>query len=60
VLDPLSGLCVGCGRTADEIAAWPAFTEAERLAIMAGLETRLSSARSRRARGGRISARGRG
>jgi len=60
VLDPLSGLCIGCGRTGEEIAAWPALSEAERLDIMAGLQARLRAARSRKARGGRIAARGRG
>ena len=56
VLDPLSGLCIGCGRTGDEIAAWSRLSEPERLTIMATLEARLRSARSRRARGGRVSA----
>jgi len=57
VLDPLSGLCIGCGRTRDEIAAWSALSEPERLEIMAGLEARLLAARSRRSRGGKIAAR---
>ncbi|HLH50363.1 MAG TPA: DUF1289 domain-containing protein [Roseiarcus sp.] len=60
VLDPLSGLCIGCGRTAEEIAAWPRLSEAERLATMAGLEARLRGARSRKARSGRVAARERG
>jgi uncharacterized protein len=59
VLDPLSALCIGCGRTGDEIAAWTAMSEADRLAVMAGLGERLAKARSRAARGGRIAARGR-
>jgi uncharacterized protein len=59
VLDPLSALCIGCGRTGDEIAAWTAMSEADRLAMMAGLGERLAQARSRAARGGRIAARGR-
>jgi uncharacterized protein len=59
VLDPLSALCIGCGRTGDEIAAWTAMSEADRLAVMAGLGERLAQARSRAARGGRIAARGR-
>ena len=54
VLDPLSGLCVGCGRTGDEIAAWAGLSETARLAIMSGLPARLREARSRKARGGRI------
>jgi hypothetical protein len=54
VIDPLSALCVGCGRTADEIAAWMTMSEAERLALMGALGQRLIEARSRAARGGRV------
>jgi uncharacterized protein len=54
VLDPLSGLCIGCGRTGEEIAAWPSLSETARVEIMAGLDARLRAARSRKARGGRI------
>jgi uncharacterized protein len=59
VIDPLSALCVGCGRTVGEIAAWTAMSEAERGAVMAGLGERLARARSRASRGGRVAARGR-
>ncbi len=59
VIDPRSALCVGCGRTVAEIAAWTAMSEAERGAVMAGLGERLASARSRASRGGRLRARGR-
>ena len=59
VLDPLSEICIGCGRTADEIAAWTAMSEADRIALIAGLGQRLVEARSRAARGGRIAARSR-
>lgn len=59
VIDPLSALCVGCGRTMAEIAAWTTMSEAERLAVMAGLGQRLTKARSRAARGGRVAARNR-
>jgi uncharacterized protein len=59
VIDPISALCIGCGRTVDEIAVWTALNEAERLAVMAGLGERLAKARSRAARGGRVAARGR-
>jgi predicted Fe-S protein YdhL (DUF1289 family) len=41
VLDPSTGLCEGCGRTSDEIAAWLAMSETERLRIMAELDGRL-------------------
>jgi predicted Fe-S protein YdhL (DUF1289 family) len=59
VVDPLSALCIGCGRTVAEIAAWGSMSEAERLAVMAGLGARLVEARSRARRGGRAGARAR-
>jgi aspartyl protease family protein len=46
VLDPLSALCVGCGRTGEEITAWATMSEPERIAVMARLEERLAEARS--------------
>lgn len=39
-LDPRTGLCAGCMRTVDEIAAWPAAGDAERLAIVLQLRVR--------------------
>jgi len=39
-LDPISRLCVGCGRTLDEIARWSALSEGERARIMAELPGR--------------------
>ncbi len=60
IVDPVSALCVGCGRTVDEIAGWGAMEESERLAVMAGLEARLVAMRSRRARAGRSGAGRRG
>ena len=59
VIDPLPALCIGCGRTGKEITAWAAMSEAERLAVMAGLGERLARARARASRGGRVAARGR-
>ena len=53
VVDPESGLCVGCGRTVAEIAMWGELGDDERRTIMAGLEQRLKAARSRRSRGRR-------
>lgn len=41
-----SKICVGCGRTLKEIAAWAKFTEEERLAIMAALPARLEAAKA--------------
>ena len=57
VVDPLSALCIGCGRTTDEIAAWGVMSEAERVAVMAELDERLSATRSRSQRCGRLRAR---
>jgi uncharacterized protein len=56
VLDPLSALCIGCGRTGEEITAWSTMSELERTAVMAELDQRLTEARSRNARSGRIAA----
>lgn len=41
-----SGLCIGCGRTLKEIAAWASLSEAERRAIMAELPRRLAEAKA--------------
>ncbi len=43
-LDPVTGLCAGCMRTLDEIAAWPAAGSAERLAIVQKLRARRRAA----------------
>jgi uncharacterized protein len=59
VIEPLSALCIGCGRTAAEITVWSTMSEPERIAVMAELGQRLTEARSRAARGGRIAARNR-
>ena len=37
IIDPRSGLCLGCGRTLDEIARWTSFSETERNRIMTEL-----------------------
>jgi predicted Fe-S protein YdhL (DUF1289 family) len=39
-LDPASGLCLGCRRSIEEIAAWPALSAEERAAILARLMAR--------------------
>lgn len=44
VIDPQAKLCLGCGRTMQEIARWGRMDSAERLGIMATLETRMSEA----------------
>jgi uncharacterized protein len=49
-VDPASALCVGCGRTLDEIASWLAFSAEQRSRIMAELPRRLTTqARAARA-----------
>jgi uncharacterized protein len=40
VIDHLSGLCEGCGRTLQEVTGWGAMSEAERVQIMAQLPER--------------------
>lgn len=45
MIDPVSKLCQGCGRTLQEIAQWSRLSEAERLAIMATLKERLTPPR---------------
>ncbi len=58
VVDPLAGICIGCGRTIGEISLWPDMEEPERRAVMAELPARMTAARSRAARGGRLRGRG--
>jgi hypothetical protein len=40
VMDPVRGVCLGCCRTLDEIAAWGSMSTAERERVMAGLDAR--------------------
>jgi uncharacterized protein len=42
-LHPDSGLCMGCGRSLNEIAGWGAFDDEKRAAIMGRLPMRLVS-----------------
>lgn len=44
ILDAVSGLCEGCGRTRDEIALWGSMPEPQRRAVMATLDERLRRA----------------
>jgi hypothetical protein len=39
---PGAGLCLGCGRTLEEIAGWTAMSDAERRRIMCELPERLA------------------
>ncbi|MBS0385391.1 MAG: DUF1289 domain-containing protein [Proteobacteria bacterium] len=41
IVDGASGLCIGCGRTLAEIAAWGGMDEARRRSIMDELPARL-------------------
>ena len=49
-LDARSGLCLGCGRTVDEIARWTVMSAAERVRIIDELQGRLADGRSETAR----------
>lgn len=41
--DPDRGLCLGCGRTLEEIGDWFSMTDGERRAVMEKLPERLRS-----------------
>lgn len=41
-IEPLSGLCIGCGRTLREIGSWSALSGDARAAVMAVLPARLA------------------
>ena len=41
-LDARSGLCLGCGRSIDEIARWSAMSAAERARVTSKLPARLA------------------
>jgi len=43
VVHPTLGLCIGCGRSLDEIGRWIDFAAAERARIMAQLPSRLAA-----------------
>jgi len=42
-LDARNGLCLGCGRTIDEIARWGALSDSERRQVMDELPGRLAA-----------------
>ncbi|MEM7242214.1 MAG: DUF1289 domain-containing protein [Pseudomonadota bacterium] len=52
VIEPDSGLCMGCYRTRDEIAAWGAMDRPDRLSLMQVLPSRADQIKPKR-RGGR-------
>ena len=45
-LDARMGLCLGCGRTIDEIARWTSMTASERAKVMLELPERLAACTS--------------
>ena len=49
-LDEAGGLCLGCGRTVDEIGRWSSLSEPERRRIMTTLAARLAAPPGRTAR----------
>jgi len=55
-VEPVSGLCRGCGRTLDEIACWSALDDRERARVMAVLPRRLAELDARAAAAGAASA----
>jgi predicted Fe-S protein YdhL (DUF1289 family) len=57
VVDPVSGLCIGCGRTIAEISDWSEMGEAGRLKTLAELPQRIAAMVARSTRGGRTRAR---
>jgi predicted Fe-S protein YdhL (DUF1289 family) len=44
-LDPASGLCLGCGRSLDEITRWTQMTDAERALVLVEAGRRHSASR---------------
>lgn len=58
VLDDAAGICIGCGRSGDEIARWVQMTPAERRAIMDTLPERLKTLERETASGDSESASG--
>ena len=49
-LDPASGLCLGCGRSLDEITRWTQMTDAERARVVAEAGRRSAARRQRMSR----------
>jgi predicted Fe-S protein YdhL (DUF1289 family) len=46
-VDHASGLCLGCGRTLEEIGSWTALSDQERSKVMAELPRRMEALRAR-------------
>lgn len=47
VLDRMTGHCIGCGRTGEEIGAWPWMAEAARARLLAQLPARIAALEAR-------------
>jgi predicted Fe-S protein YdhL (DUF1289 family) len=43
IVDPASGLCLGCGRSLTEIARWTSYSNAERVRVTKELPRRLKA-----------------
>lgn len=43
-IDARTHLCMGCGRTLDEVASWSTFNDARRAQVMAALPARMAEA----------------
>jgi hypothetical protein len=50
-IDAASRLCMGCGRSLEEIARWGGLSEAQRLEIMRALPERMRAANLKPAQG---------
>lgn len=50
VIDAVTGFCIGCGRTGQEIGGWLGMSPDQRRAVMASLTERLQSITPRNAR----------
>jgi uncharacterized protein len=50
VIDPVSGLCIGCGRNTSEIGGWMAMPAGQRRDIMQSLPERMKTMTSRASR----------
>jgi predicted Fe-S protein YdhL (DUF1289 family) len=49
-LDARSRMCLGCGRSIDEIARWTALSAAERARVMSELPARIATEKSAQAK----------
>lgn len=50
VMDPITGWCIGCGRTIDEIAGWVRLSRYARIGVKGLLPARLERMTSREGR----------